>query len=107
MNIEQLLHETLIKLESIESRISNNNELISRDECAALCRRHYRTVDQYRKTEWIEGVHYFKQVPSGYLYNRPLIKNWLQTRSEPASHLKAIEVWNSMQLHNQKVKKGR
>lgn len=61
------------------------------------------TVKLWRRQEWQQEIHYWR-LPGAkgeYRYNPELLKDWLENRTDPKAHQKAIEVWNSRRLCNQ------
>jgi hypothetical protein len=71
--------------------ISKSNRL-STKEAAELLGVHRLTLAQYRDQHWQEGIHYFPQTKEC-LYNRELIDDWQQNRTNPSIHQRAIDLW--------------
>jgi len=64
---------------------------IKRDEAMALIHCvNRKTLLNYRKQFWTEGVHFQVINRNKILYNEEMILHWLDTRHDPASHLKAV-----------------
>ena len=60
------------------------------------------TLKKYRLNgEWIEGLHWVRINSRCVRYNLELIKDWLHNRSDPAAHLRAIEIYQRELLSNQ------
>ncbi|MEM8501855.1 MAG: hypothetical protein AAF716_01725 [Cyanobacteria bacterium P01_D01_bin.1] len=66
------------------------------------------TLKKYRLNgEWIEGLHWVRINSRCVRYNLDLIRDWLHNRSDPAAHLRAIEIYQQNLLSNQKISKRR
>jgi hypothetical protein len=65
----------------------------------------YETLKNYRKQgKWIEGIHWVRVSSHCVRYNAPLIQDWLSNRHDPIAHQRAIEIYQSSLLSNQKKK---
>jgi RecJ-like exonuclease len=51
-----------------------------------------KTLARYRLNRWTEGIHYFQRVQR-YLYNQPMIEDWLLNQHDPRRHLEAQAIW--------------
>ncbi|MBE9011158.1 hypothetical protein IQ250_13160 [Pseudanabaenaceae cyanobacterium LEGE 13415] len=61
------------------------------------------TLKKYRlQGEWIEGIHWVRINSRCVRYNLELIQDWFHNRHDPAAHWRAIEVYQSTLLSNQK-----
>jgi CHAD domain-containing protein len=62
------------------------------------------TLKKYRLNgEWIEGLHWVRINSRCVRYNLELIKDWLHNRSDPAVHLRAVELYQQTLLSSQKL----
>jgi len=112
----QLLEKTSAALDQLQSRMNvieqqlnpppvDKPDRLSTKEAAELLGVHRLTLAQYRDQHWQEGIHYFPQAKEC-LYNRELIDDWQQNRTNPSIHQRAIELWLSRQMGNQKRRKA-
>ena len=61
------------------------------------------TLKRYRlEGEWIEGIHWTRINSRCVRYNLELIQDWFHNRHDPPAHWRAIEVYQSTLLSNQK-----
>lgn len=61
------------------------------------------TLKKYRlQGEWIEGIHWVRINSRCVRYNLELIQGWFHNRHDPTAHWRAIEVYQSTLLSNQK-----
>lgn len=61
------------------------------------------TLKKYRlQGEWIEGIHWVRINSRCVRYNLELIQDWFHNRHDPAAHMRAIEVYQSSLISNQK-----
>lgn len=67
---------------------------------------HPDTLKDYRK-QWTEGIHYFRLLGGECRYNPEMVKDWLENRSNPQAHERAIAVWNARRLCNQSTRNQR
>jgi tRNA(His) 5'-end guanylyltransferase len=64
------------------------------------------TLKKYRlQGEWIEGIHWVRLNSRCVRYNLELIQDWFHNRHDPVAHWRAIEVYQSTLLSNQKKSK--
>jgi hypothetical protein len=64
------------------------------------------TLKNYRlQGTWIEGIHWVRVSSRCVRYNAALIQDWLSNRNDPIAHQRAIEIYQSHLLSNQKKKK--
>ncbi|MCU0549011.1 MAG: hypothetical protein MUC48_06650 [Leptolyngbya sp. Prado105] len=64
------------------------------------------TLKNYRlQGTWIEGIHWVRVSSRCVRYNAALIQDWISNRHDPIAHQRAIEIYQSQLLSNQKKKK--
>lgn len=66
------------------------------------------TLKRYRlQGLLIEGIHWIRLNSRCIRYNLDLVQDWVQNRDDPAAHQRAIEIYRSGLLSNQKKTAGR
>ena len=61
------------------------------------------TLKKYRlQGDWIEGIHWVRINSCCVRYNLELIQDWFHNRHDPKAHWRAIDVYQSSLLSNQK-----
>lgn len=84
-----------------------NYEWIDKHEAARIINTHWKTLEKWRKDPekgFSEGIHY-QYVGGKFLWNEVLLRDWLAHRHDPASHLAAIEQYQSTLAVNQPKRK--
>jgi hypothetical protein len=80
---------------------------LTKQQAADILKAHPDTLRRWRASEeigWIEGIHYQK-TGRQYLYNEPLLRDWLAHRHDPDGHLAAIETYQRSLSSNQPKKR--
>ena len=61
------------------------------------------TLKKYRlEGFWIEGIHWVRINSRCVRYNLVLIQDWLHNRHDPSAHQRAIEIYQTSLLSNQR-----
>ena len=60
------------------------------------------TFKSYRRSKWLEGVHWVRLTAKTIRYNWPLIRDWLHNQEDPEAHQRAIANYQAQLLSNQK-----
>jgi transposase-like protein len=107
---EDILLQNILELKQQVAELASREAMSDRpwslEETAfyfGVCEKTVRTW----RAEWQEGIHYWR-LPGNrgeYRYNPDLLKDWLENRTDPVAHQKAIAVWNSKRLCNQSTRK--
>jgi hypothetical protein len=58
------------------------------------------TIYRYMKAHWVENIHYRRDVGNDWIYNLPMIADWLATGGGEV-HQRAIEAWLASLPSNQ------
>jgi tRNA(His) 5'-end guanylyltransferase len=83
-------------------------QFVGRKQATALLKMGSTTLKKYRALGyWIEGIHWVKLNSRCVRYNVDLIQDWLQNRTDPAAHQKAIANYQASLLSNQPQPKKR
>jgi len=83
-------------------------KFVPKEVAAEIVNKHPATLARYRKeNRLIDGIHFVK-CGNEYLYNEPLLKDWLANGCDIANadHRNAIEVYQRQKLGNQKRRKA-
>ncbi|AGY56630.1 hypothetical protein [Gloeobacter kilaueensis] len=68
----------------------------------------HRQLKQFRlEGKFLPGIHYVALSRKAILYCVPLIRDWIANQNDPEAHQRAIEVYRSALLGNQKRPVGR
>jgi len=99
---------TLHELRTLRTQMTTT--WLDKHQTAALLKCHPGSLPRYRSNEqygWIEGCHWTRISNQKVLYNQELLQDWAANRNDPDAHLRAIEVFQSSLLSNQKRGRGR
>ncbi|MBD2060601.1 hypothetical protein H6F88_32165 [Oculatella sp. FACHB-28] len=78
-------------------------QFVDKQKASATLSLSGETLKRYRlQGEWIEGIHWVRINSRCVRYNLELIQDWFHNRHDPKAHMRAIEVYQSSLLSNQK-----
>lgn len=112
---QETLSRLLESIERLTDAIEENTrvrelgeiEYVDSRTIAAILHCHHSNVRHYheggkKESGWMEGIHHIRRdVDKGlWMYNRPLIQDWLRNRYDRASHLRALAVWEKSKMGN-------